>query len=62
MELSQVAKLREEYSASAAEAAIADGWQLLAIVPTIRPNGESLPSYVLGKALSGSERLARAGL
>ena len=62
MELKSVHYLREAQSADDAEKLIAEGWVLLTIIPTTRPNGQSLPCYVLGKTLTSGERLARAGL
>lgn len=62
MELKSVHYLREAQTAEDAEKLIVEGWTLLTIIPTTRPNGQSLPCYVLGKTLTSAERLAKAGL
>lgn len=49
MQLHEVKELKEAYSADDAQKQIAEGWRLIAVVPTVRPNGQSLPCYVLGK-------------
>lgn len=49
MEMQQARTLKEAQSVEEAEALIAEGWKLLAIVPTLRPDGQSRPCYVLGK-------------
>lgn len=55
MELKSVKTLKEASSIDEAEQLIAAGWTLLAIVPTVRPNGWSLPCYVLGKGAGRPE-------
>lgn len=49
MEMKFVKQLKEADSAEQAEALIAEGWTLIAVVPTTRPNGWNLPCYILGR-------------
>lgn len=49
MDLKFVKQIKEAETAAAAEQYIKDGWTLLAIIPTTRLNGTSLPCYILGK-------------
>lgn len=55
MELQQARTLKEAQSVEEAEALIAEGWKLLAIIPTLRSDGQSRPCYVLGKPKEVSE-------
>lgn len=62
MELSKVHYIREAESSKEAETLIANGWKLINIVATTRPNGQVLPCYILGRGLSQAEVLQRSGL
>ena len=55
MDLQQAKTLKEAQSVEEAEALIAEGWKLLAIIPTLRADGQSRPCYVLGKPKEVSE-------
>lgn len=48
MELKSVHYIREAENAEAAQELIAQGWTLISILATTRPNGQNLPCYVLG--------------
>lgn len=55
MELQKVRTLKEAQNVEEAEQLIAQGWKLLAIIPTVRSDGSSRPCYVLGKPREVSE-------
>lgn len=62
MELKNVKYIKECHNAEEAQEHLAEDWKLIAIVPTTRPNGQSLPCYVLGKGYSSAEILKKSGL
>jgi hypothetical protein len=62
MELKSVHYIREAENAEAAQELIAQGWTLISVLATTRPNGQNLPCYVLGmtRAQYGQRSMAEA--
>ncbi|WP_033833838.1 hypothetical protein [Pseudomonas syringae] len=61
MQLSEAAVLYEADSLTEANQKISEGWLLLAVLATTRPNGSALPCYILGRPAKKSSQLPEDG-
>ncbi|WP_122756766.1 nucleoside phosphorylase-I family protein [Pseudomonas viridiflava] len=61
MQISDTAVIYEAESLAEANQKITEGWRLLTVLATTRPNGQTLPFYILGRIAKAPSQLPESG-
>jgi len=61
MQLSDTAVVYEAETLADANKKITEGWLLLTVLATTRPNGQALPCYILGRPAKRPTQLPEGG-